>query len=65
MARHQRMPTEEAGYTYAVVPCQSSAGCLQAEEDSIYGHSQRLELTPVKIIRRTAHKSNLQAQRAI
>ena len=29
MARYQRMPTQEAGYTYAVVPCAPSTACLQ------------------------------------
>jgi len=29
MARHQRMPTTEAEYTYAVAPCLSSSECLQ------------------------------------
>jgi len=28
MARHQRMPTQEAGYTYAIVPCMPSIGLL-------------------------------------
>ncbi len=38
MARHQRMPTQEAGYTYAVVPCAPSISLLANEEESIYGH---------------------------
>ena len=36
MARHQRMPTEEAGYTYAVVPTAIDR-LLANEEESIYG----------------------------
>ena len=39
MARHQRMPTNEAGYTYAVAPHRYQPDCLQAEEESIYSHS--------------------------
>ena len=38
MARHQRMPTEEAGYTYAVVPTAIDR-LLANEEESIYGPS--------------------------
>ena len=29
MARHHRMPTQEAGYTYAVVPALPNTACLQ------------------------------------
>jgi len=36
MARHQRMPTEEAGYTYAVEPAATDR-LLANEEESIYG----------------------------
>ena len=37
-ARHQRMPPQEAGYTYAVEP--TAVNSLFAnEEESIYGHS--------------------------
>jgi len=39
MARHQRMPTEEAGYTYAVVPAATNR-LLANEEESIYGRSK-------------------------
>jgi tetratricopeptide (TPR) repeat protein len=35
MARHQRMPTLEAGYTYAVVPCLPKQFACN-EEESIY-----------------------------
>ncbi|MEE9157555.1 MAG: hypothetical protein V3U60_04105 [Gammaproteobacteria bacterium] len=28
MARHQRMPTQEAGYTYEIVPCTPSISLL-------------------------------------
>ena len=38
MARHQRMPTEEAGYTYAVEPTAIDR-LLANEEESIYGPS--------------------------
>ncbi len=38
MARHQRMPTQEAGYTYAVVPCLPSQ-IVCNEEESIYERS--------------------------
>jgi hypothetical protein len=38
MARHQRMPPEEAGYTYAVEPTAIDR-LLANEEESIYGHS--------------------------
>ena len=38
MARHQRMPTLEAGYTYAVVPCLPEQIACN-EEESIYGSS--------------------------
>jgi hypothetical protein len=37
MARHQRMPTLEAGYTYAVVPCLPEQIACN-EEESIYGY---------------------------
>jgi len=38
MARHQRMPTLKAGYTYAVVPTLiNQSTCI--EEESIYGYS--------------------------
>ena len=36
MARHQRMPPEEAGYTYAVEPAANNR-LLANEEESIYG----------------------------
>lgn len=36
MARHQRMPTSKAGYTYAVEPtANNQTTCI--EEESIYG----------------------------
>ena len=35
MARHQRMPPEEAGYTYAVEPAATNR-LLANEEESIY-----------------------------
>jgi len=38
MARHHRMPPEEAGYTYAVEPTATNR-LLANEEESIYGHS--------------------------
>ena len=38
MARHHRMPPEEAGYTYAVEPAAIDR-LLANEEESIYGHS--------------------------
>ena len=38
MARHHRMPTEEAGYTYAVEPAATNR-LLANEEESIYGRS--------------------------
>jgi len=37
MARHQRMPPQEAGYTYAVEPTAMNS-ILANEEESIYGH---------------------------
>ena len=37
MARHQRMPPLEAGYTYAVEPAATNR-LLANEEESIYGH---------------------------
>jgi len=37
MARHQRMPPQEAGYTYAVEPTAVNS-LLANEEESIYGH---------------------------
>jgi hypothetical protein len=37
MARHHRMPPEEAGYTYAVEPTANNR-LLANEEESIYGH---------------------------
>ena len=37
MARHHRMPPEEAGYTYAVEPTAIDR-LLANEEESIYGH---------------------------
>jgi len=51
MARHQRMPTLEAGYTYAVVPyLPKQIAC--DEEESIYGHQQPiLSLLKIKVIR--------------
>ena len=39
MARHQRMPSEEAGYTYAVEPTATNR-LLANEEESIYGLSE-------------------------
>ncbi len=39
MARHQRMPPLEAGYTYAVEPTATNR-LLANEEESIYGHSK-------------------------
>ena len=39
MARHQRMPTEEAGYTYAVEPTATNR-LLANEEESIYRPSE-------------------------
>jgi hypothetical protein len=39
MARHHRMPPEEAGYTYAVEPAAIDR-LLANEEESIYGPSQ-------------------------
>jgi hypothetical protein len=48
MARHQRMPSEEAGYTYAVEPAAIDR-LLANEGESIYSRSntrgQRLEST--------------------
>jgi len=41
MARHQRMPPEEAGYTYAVEPAATNR-LLANEEESIYGRSRLL-----------------------
>ena len=38
MARHQRMPSQEAGYTYAV-ELTAIDRLLANEEESIYGHS--------------------------
>jgi len=38
MARHQRMPPEEAGYTYAVEPAATNR-LLANEEESIYRNS--------------------------
>jgi hypothetical protein len=38
MARHHRMPPEEAGYTYAVEPTAIDR-LLANEEESIYGPS--------------------------
>jgi hypothetical protein len=38
MARHHRMPPEEAGYTYAVEPTAIDR-LLANEEESIYRHS--------------------------
>ena len=38
MARHHRMPPEEAGYTYAVEPTAIDR-LLANEEESIYGLS--------------------------
>ena len=38
MARHHRMPSEEAGYTYAVEPAATNR-LLANEEESIYGRS--------------------------
>ena len=38
MARHQWMPPEEAGYTYAVEPTAVNS-LLANEEESIYSHS--------------------------
>ena len=38
MARHQRMPTEEAGYTFAVEPAATNR-LLANEEESIYRRS--------------------------
>ena len=38
MARHQRMPSKEAGYTYAVEPVAIDR-LLANEEESIYSHS--------------------------
>lgn len=40
MARHQRMPTLEAGYKYAVVPCLPDQFACNKEE-SIYGYRKR------------------------
>ncbi|MFK7912243.1 MAG: hypothetical protein AB8F34_16845 [Akkermansiaceae bacterium] len=37
MARHQWMPPQEAGYTYAVEPTAVNS-LLANEEESIYGH---------------------------
>ncbi|MDB4584779.1 hypothetical protein N9164_16630 [Draconibacterium sp.] len=39
MARHHRMPPEEAGYTYAVEPTAIDR-LLANEEESIYGPSR-------------------------
>jgi len=39
MARHHRMPPEEAGYTYAVEPTAIDR-LLANEEESIYRHSE-------------------------
>jgi len=39
MARHHRMPPEEAGYTYAVEPTATNR-LLANEEESIYGRSE-------------------------
>ena len=39
MARHLRMPSEEAGYTYAVEPAATNR-LLANEEESIYGRSE-------------------------
>jgi len=41
MARHHRMPPEEAGYTYAVEPAATNR-LLANEEESIYGPSHHL-----------------------
>ncbi len=40
MARHQRMPPQEAGYTYAVEPTAVN-NLLANEEESIYRHLPR------------------------
>jgi hypothetical protein len=40
MARHHRMPPEEAGYTFAVEPTATNR-LLASEEESIYGYSKQ------------------------
>jgi hypothetical protein len=46
MARHHRMPPEEAGYTYAVEPTAIDR-LLANEEESIYGHSDNHDEQPL------------------
>ncbi len=47
MARHQRMPTQEAGYTYAVVPCLPKQIACN-EKESIYGYSGMVRI-PIQV----------------
>jgi hypothetical protein len=56
MARHQRMPPEEAGYTFAVEPAATNR-LLANEEESIYGRSlfKQVELR-LKLKRRLSYQ---------
>ena len=57
MARHHRMPPEEAGYTYAVEPAAIDR-LLANEEESIYRHLT----TPIEAMIRNGWPTDVTAQ---